>query len=119
MAIKIGNNNIDKAYLGANQVSKMYLGANIVFNIKLTISPVSTSEGFSSTTYTINLLSNANWNIKQKNNSWVTLSAISGNGDATITVTVQTNPNSSERSDFITFTAGDITIQHTIIQSGQ
>lgn len=57
-------------------------------------------------TYEITVKSNVEWTAELENSEWATLSATSGDGDATLTLTVAGTENTEVASQDITFKAG-------------
>ena len=67
--------------------------------------------------YTVELKSNGDWNIGSTAD-WLTVSPISGNGSATLTLVAQPNPSEQVRSVEIRATTKDNTASLTISQEG-
>lgn len=81
----------------------------------IAIDKVSQSVGSAAGSFTVGVTSNSDWTTSGAP-TWITLSPINGNGDKSVTLTYQANPNTTERSATIMFTAGNITKTLTVTQ---
>ncbi|WP_304708957.1 BACON domain-containing protein [uncultured Rikenella sp.] len=90
--------------------------SDIKADFKLTISPTSYTAVIGGGSFTLNITSNTSWSVSYP--SWCS-GVTSGNGNASITVTVASNANSPARSGNITVrTASGITKSCSVNQSG-
>jgi len=78
----------------------------------LTINPTSLSFVASGEQKTFDISSNTNWTVSS-NASWATVNTTSGNGDETITVTTEVNPD-NDRQAIIAVITGDGSITRTL-----
>ena len=85
---------------------------------KFSVTPTEIKAPAEGGTYTLTVKANIAWSATCEDDTWASISPASGEGDATITVTVQ--PNTVEKADEqdITFTAGDYTQYVTIRREG-
>jgi hypothetical protein len=83
----------------------------------LTIDPTSQSVSSVAQNYDIVVTSNTSWTVSGSV-SWATPTPVNGSNDGTVNVNVSNNGSSRARNATLTFTAGSITIQHNIEQSG-
>ncbi len=67
--------------------------------------------------YPVIVTANVAWTASS-NQSWVTVSPASGTGDANVTIQVQTNTTTLQRTAVVTFVGGGITKTVTVIQAG-
>lgn len=79
----------------------------------VSINPITRIITSGARTYDIDITANTSWSVTESI-PWLSVSPASGSGNATLTVTVQENPTTNQRSD--TFTVG--TANHTTIQQG-
>ncbi len=84
----------------------------------LSVSPGSISVTASEQTSSFDITSNSNWTIAS-NQTWCTPSVTSGNGDKTITCSIDENTLSQSRTATMTITAGNQSRTVTIEQEGK
>ena len=86
---------------------------------KFSVTPTEIKAPAEGGTYTLTVKANIAWSATCEDDTWASISPDNGDGDATITVTVQ--PNTVEKADEqdITFTAGEFTMYVTIKRSAQ
>jgi len=65
-------------------------------------------------TITFDITSNVNWEITS-GQSWLTIEPVSGNGDATVTLTAGANPTFDARTDTLTITGDEGLVQTVVI----
>ena len=75
-------------------------------SVSFSVSPKNIEAPAEGGTYEIVVKSNAEWTAELENSEWASLSATSGNGDATLTLTVEGTEEETPVSQNITFTAG-------------
>ena len=75
-------------------------------SVSFSVSPKNIEAPAEGGTYEIVVKSNAEWTAELENSEWASLSATSGNGDATLTLTVEGTEEETPISQNITFTAG-------------
>ena len=97
-------------YLTANEPSK-----TTAFFPQFSIEPDSVILQYSGGTSVLTITSDGGWTAST-NDSWLTLSSITGTGDSEITVTSQLNKG-QERTGIITVTNGNTNVSCTITQS--
>lgn len=87
--------------------------------LSLTASPASLTFSSNADSKTINVTSNTEWQVTSKP-EWVDLSGKSGNGNASIGVSVQDNPNTTSRSGIITlgYPGTDLKASVSVSQAG-
>ena len=125
MAETLNVNGTQMENVTANGVSmnRVYMNGVLVFKKstpvtdELTITPKNKTLTTSEQLYTIDVQSNTSWTVSESL-GWASLSATSGTGNGTITVTLSENTSTDERSGSITFTTGDVTERHQIRQIG-
>lgn len=78
------------------------------------IDPTDTTVASSCTGVDIDLISNGSWTAVSKNGN--TISPASGNGNATVTLTIPENKTSQEYKDTVTFTASDKVVKFALTQ---
>ena len=88
-------------------------GADLIFSVTPTTFSFTSSGGNQS----VSVKSNQAWTVSF-DVSWLSLSTVSGTGDATLTITAQTNTSTDNRAGTVTFTSGGKTYTVTIIQDG-
>lgn len=71
----------------------------------LSVAPTSITAKAEATTSSVKVSSNSGWTVKSSE-SWVTVSPVQGNGDATVSVTVAENTVASAREATLTFSCG-------------
>ena len=81
--------------------------ATVPVTPKLEVSPTTIDDKGQGGTYTIKVTSNRAWTAACEQ-AWATVSPAEGNGDATVTVTVEANMATSADAQTITFTAGTV-----------
>jgi hypothetical protein len=67
--------------------------------------------------YPVSVTANVAWTATS-NQAWVTVSPASATGDANVTIQVQTNTTTQQRTAVVTFVGGGITKTVTVIQAG-
>ncbi len=75
-------------------------------SVSFSVSPKNIEAPAEGGTYEIVVKSNAEWTAELENSEWASLSATSGSGDATLTLTVEGTEDETPISQNITFTAG-------------
>jgi hypothetical protein len=83
----------------------------------LTVSPTSLSFTESGGSENISITSNTNWTVSS-NQTWCTVSPTSGSNNGTVTIKVDENKNTTERSAIITVKYGDKSITIPVTQTG-
>jgi len=84
---------------------------------KLDVTAETFALNAASSEQTFQITGNSSWSITTDGATWYTVSPTSGSGDATITITVDPNASSSDRSSVITITSGDKIETITITQA--
>ena len=75
-------------------------------SVSFSVSPKNIEAPAEGGTYEIVVKSNAEWTAELENSEWASLNTTSGNGDATLTLTVEGTEEETPVSQNITFTAG-------------
>ncbi len=103
-----------------------FKGKDITFTVNVTqegaspafsVTPTSLSFTSSGGNQSVSITSNLSWTASF-NDSWLSLSNSSGEGDATLSILAQANTSTDNRAGTVTFTAGGKTYSVTIIQDG-
>lgn len=81
--------------------------ATVPVTPKLEVSPTTIDDKGQGGTYTVTVTCNRSWTADCEQ-PWATVSPAEGNGDATVTVTVEANMATSADAQTITFTAGTV-----------
>ena len=85
---------------------------------KFSVSPKEIKATADGGTFTINVKANIAWSAACEDDTWASISPDSGDGDATITVTVQPNTEETTDEQDIIFNAGEYTEYVTIRRDG-
>ena len=75
-------------------------------SVSFSVSPKNIEAPAEGGTYEIVVKSNAEWTAELENSEWASLNTTSGNGDATLTLTIEGTEEETPVSQNITFTAG-------------
>ena len=75
-------------------------------SVSFSVSPKNIEAPAEGGTYEIVVKSNTEWTAELENSEWASLNTTSGNGDATLTLTVEGTEDETPISQNITFTAG-------------
>ena len=84
---------------------------------KFEITPTTIEDAGTGGNYTISVTSNRVWSATCEK-SWATISPDNGNGDATVTVTVEANTEKTDDEQTITFTSGALKKTVTVKRAG-
>lgn len=90
--------------------------SGVIFVATLSVDKTSESVAEQSGSFAINITSNSDWSISNIP-SWITLSAESGNGDKTVTVSYSANETSYERSGSFDISTDGVTVTITVNQA--
>ncbi len=86
-------------------------------NAYLTVNPSEFNIEDTSGTVSFNITSNSSWTLSQKS-SWISLSALNGNGDSLISISFSANNSYDSRTDTISIMGSGLTKIVTILQQG-
>jgi hypothetical protein len=123
VTVTVAANSSTSARIGTITIS----GGELTRTITVTQSAAPTALMVSSTTLafgsgsgstSLSVSANVSWSVSD-DAAWITLSPISGSGDATVTVSVTANPLASSRTGYMTISGGGITRTVSITQSGE
>lgn len=85
----------------------------------LEVNPNTVMFGYLESSATIVVSSNTHWNVAFSGEPWLEISPITGNNDAVITVTAQSNESPHFRSCTLTVTSEDVQQEVHVYQEGK
>ncbi|MGP1420966.1 MAG: leucine-rich repeat protein [Tannerella sp.] len=109
--------NVPADKVPAYQAANVWKDFGTITDSWITVNPASLDFTFAGETKPVTVNASRAWTAAS-DQTWLTLSASSGSGTATINVTVTANPGTMPRTAKVTFTSGSITREVNVIQAG-